>query len=151
MLNKLRDRMATYLAQHQVGVLSTAGPEGAWAMPVRYHSPAGPAGSRKLEVDCLVPRWAEVAYHLDQGPAAGSGIGQDVVLIVQGCHAAGLRWLRIQGTAKPVPAPDWDELLPRWTSTLPPGDLYLVVRVTPQRIDLFDENRGWGVRETLDM
>jgi hypothetical protein len=74
-----------------------------------------------------------------------------VVLVIQGCHAAGLRWLQIQGLARPVAAPDWDELLPRWGSAAPPGDLYLVVHVTPERIDLFDESRGWGARETLKL
>jgi len=33
----------------------------------------------------------------------------------------------------------------------PLGDLYLVVRVTPERIDLFDERWGWGARETLKL
>jgi len=31
------------------------------------------------------------------------------------------------------------------------GELYLVIHVTPQRIDLFDESRGWGARETLEL
>jgi len=60
-----------------------------------------------------------------------------------------LGWL--QGIARPVPAPDWAGLLPTWTSATPPDALYLVVRVTPQRIDLFDEGRGWGARETLEL
>ena len=145
MLNRLRDQMATYLTQHRVGVLVTVGPEGAWAMPVRYRS-------QKLEVDCLVPRWAEVAHHLEQDPAAaGPGTGRNVMLVIQGCHVAGLRWLRMQGAAHLVAAPEWDELLPWWVSNLPPGDLYLVVRVTPQRIDLFDESQGWGLRKTLEL
>lgn len=143
MLDKLRDQMAAYLSQHQVCVLSTAGaacPElvkgGDWAMPVRYRS-------RGLDVDCLVPRWANAAYHLEQDSR--------VLLIIQACYAAGLRWLQIQGTARPVAAPDWARLLPRWMSTALADDLYLVIRVTPERIELFDESRGWGVRETLEL
>ena len=31
------------------------------------------------------------------------------------------------------------------------NQVYLVVRVTPQRMDLFDEGRGWGTRETLEV
>jgi len=28
---------------------------------------------------------------------------------------------------------------------------YVKVHIVPERIDLIDESRGWGVRETLDM
>jgi len=136
MLEKLRDQIASYLSHHEVCILSTTGAQEAWAMPVRYRS-------RGLEVECLVPRWADVAYHLEQNP--------HVLLIIQTCYASGLRWLQIQGLARPVAAPDWDQLLPRWASGVPPGDLYLVVRVTPERIDLVDESQGWGVRETLEL
>jgi len=90
-----------------------------------------------------VPRWTDVAYHLEQDP--------HVLLIIQACHASALRWLQVQGTAQPVAAPDWAELLPRRTSTAPPDELYLVFHVTSQRIDLFDESRGWGARETLEL
>ena len=111
-------------------------------MPVRYCSDCGPSHGPSLEVDCLVPRWADIAYHLIQ-------VSQ-VVLIIQGPSTAGLRWLQIQGTARPVEAPDWVRLLPRWVSAGQPDSLYLVVRVTPKRIDLVDEDRGWGVQETLE-
>jgi hypothetical protein len=104
-------------------------------MPVRYRN-------HGLEVDCLVPRWTDVAYHLEQDP--------HVLLIVQGCHASSLRWLQVQGTAQPVAAPDWAELLPGRTSTAPPDELYRVIRVTSERVDLFDESKGWGARETLE-
>ncbi len=136
MLDKLRDRMTAYLSEHRVCVLSTAGPEGARAMPVYYRS----AG---LEIDCLLPRWADVAYHLEQDPR--------VALVVQDDSVPPLRWLRCLGTAQPVAQPDWDALLPEGTHTPTPDELYLVVRVTPRRIDLLDESRGWGARETLEM
>ena len=74
-----------------------------------------------------------------------------VLLVIEGSHAAGLCWLEYRGVARPVDTPDWDELLPTWGASVPPGDLYLVVRVTPQRIDLFDEGQGWGARETLHL
>jgi nitroimidazol reductase NimA-like FMN-containing flavoprotein (pyridoxamine 5'-phosphate oxidase superfamily) len=135
--------MTAYLAHHDVCVLSTAGSQGAWAMPVRYRPLPGTFGNHGLEVECLVPRWTDVAYHLEQDPR--------VVLIVQGCHASSLRWLQVQGTAQPVAAPGWAELLPGQTSTTPPDDLYLVIRVAPKRIDLMDESRGWGARETLEV
>jgi hypothetical protein len=136
MLDELRDRMATYLLHHRVCVISTAGTQGVWAMPVRYRS-------QGLEMDCLVPRWADVTYHLEQDP--------NLLLIIQACSGAGLRWLQYLGTARPVAAPDWAGLLPRWTSTAPPDEQYLVIHVTPRRIDLVDEDLGWGVCETLQV
>jgi len=136
MLNKLRDQIASYLSHQEVCVLSTTGAQGVWGMPVRYRS-------QGLEMDCLVPRWADVAYHLQQD--------SHVLLIIQACHAAGLRWLQIRGTARPVAAPDWAELLPGWTSSVPPDELYVVFHVMPERIDLVDESLGWGVRETLEL
>jgi len=142
--DKLRDQIAAYLAYHDVCVLSTAGTQGAWAMPVRYRN-------HGLEVECLVPRWADVAYHLEQDPHACPEHSRRVVLIVQACYAASLRWLQVQGTARPVTAPDWTELLPGRASATPTDELYRVIRVTPQRIDLFDESRGWGARETLEL
>jgi nitroimidazol reductase NimA-like FMN-containing flavoprotein (pyridoxamine 5'-phosphate oxidase superfamily) len=143
LLDKLRERMAAYLTQHRVCVLSTAGSEDAWAMPVRYRN-------HGLEVDCLLPRWADVAYHLEQDPR--------VMLVILDTRETSevwppaLRWLQVRGTARPVEGPDWAGLLPEDTHTsVPPDSLYLVVRVTPERIDLLDESRGWGVRETLDL
>ncbi|MCZ7571030.1 MAG: hypothetical protein M5U01_20990 [Ardenticatenaceae bacterium] len=40
--------------------------------------------------------------------------------------------------------------MPRWVSALQLDALYLVVRVTPRRIDLVDEDLGWGAQETLE-
>lgn len=137
MLDELRERMAAYLSKHQTCFLSTARAEGAWAMPVRYRSLG-------LEVDCLLPRWSDAAYHLEHDPT--------VMLVVLDTAAPMLAWLQCQGTAQPVERPDWEGLLPQGTlAIVPPDDLYLVVRVTPQRLELIDESRGWGVRETLDL
>lgn len=111
-------------------------------MPVWYRLDSGPSGSHTLEVDCLVPRWTDVAHHLSQE--------RRVVFIVQAPSGAGLRWLQVQGTARPVEAPDWTRLSPRWVPNVHPDALYLVVRVTPSRIDLIDEDLGWGVQETVE-
>lgn len=113
-------------------------------MPVRYRN-------HGLEVDCLVPRWADVAYYLEQDPR--------VFLVILDIQANGpspvsgqaLRWLEYRGTAQVVSSPDWAGLLPEGTSTVRPDDLYLVIHVTPERIDLHDESRGWGARETLEL
>jgi hypothetical protein len=130
-----RERIAAFLAHQRTGIISTPVAQGVGAIPVWYRS-------RDFVVDCLVPRWADVAHALVQGAS--------VLLIVQAGLGGGLRWLQIQGVAQPVAAPDWGQLLPRWAATVQPDALYLVVRVTPSRIDLIDEELGWGVQETLE-
>ena len=145
LLDKLRDQIAAYLAHHDVCILSTAGSQGAWAMPVRYRSCG-------LEVECLMPRWTDVTHYVEQDPRVLLVIpGYPPSTPLAGGSEGGLRWLQIQGIARPVAAPDWAGLLPTWTSATPPDEVYLVVRVTPQRLDLFDEGRGWGARETLEL
>jgi hypothetical protein len=113
-----------------------------WAMPIWYRLHPRPSGSRHLKVDCLIPRWADVAHHLEENTR--------VLLIIQASAGVGLRWLQIRGTVRPVATPDWARLLPRWVSSTQPDGLYLVVRLTPRRIDLVDEELGWGVQETLE-
>jgi hypothetical protein len=137
MLDELRDRLAVYLKGHQVCVLSTAGENRAWAMPVHYDSLG-------LEIDCLLPRWADMVYHLQQEPAA--------MVVIRDTSSPALRWLQCQGTARAVEQPDWERLMPggaQGTASL--DDLYLVVRVKPVRIDLIDESQSWGVFETLNL
>jgi hypothetical protein len=107
-----RKRIASFLAHQRTGIISTIASQGIWAMPVWYRPHSGPSDSPGPEVDCLVPRWSDVAHVLAQA--------SKVLLI------------------------------PRWLPTVQPGALYLVVRVTPSRIDLIDEELGWGVQETLE-
>ncbi|HZD10844.1 MAG TPA: hypothetical protein VE553_05820 [Candidatus Binatia bacterium] len=138
-----RKRIAAFLAHQRTAVLGAIVGQGVWAMPIKYRPTSDdPAGRRSLELDCLVPRWADVAHHLSQSA--------EVLLVVQAASSAGLRWLQIQGVARPVEAPSWTRLLPRWVSIVQPDGLYLVVRVTPSRIDLVDEDLGWGVQETVE-
>jgi hypothetical protein len=111
-------------------------------MPVRYRPASEPSGGSTLEVDCLVPRWTDLAQYLSEKPR--------VLLIIQAPSGTGLRWARIRGTASPVEAPDWAGFLPRWVSTVQPDQLYVVIRVAPDRIDLIDEEVGWGIQETLE-
>ncbi|MBI4671315.1 MAG: hypothetical protein HY741_06560 [Chloroflexi bacterium] len=136
MLDKLRDQIASYLMLHDVCIVSAVSAQGAWAMPVRYHS-------HGLKVDLVAPRWADVIWYVEQDP--------NVFLVIESHRAAGLCWLQYQGIAQPVAAPNWTELLPGWKSMTAPDDLYQVIRVTPKRIELVDENRGWGARETLEL
>jgi hypothetical protein len=137
-----REQIASFLAHQRTGVISTTGASGVWAIPVWYSPLPGDSASRYLQVECLIPRWADISHQLTQEAM--------VIMIVQASPGSGLRWLQIQGNARPVEAPDWSRLLPRWVSTLQPDALYLVVRVTPNRIDLIDEDLGWGVQESLE-
>jgi hypothetical protein len=137
-----RKEFAAFLAHQRTCIISTIASQNVWAMPVWYRSLFDASGDRTLEVDCLIPRWADIAHHLAEAA--------EVLLIVQASSGAGLRWLQIQGTTQAVETPDWTRLLPRWASKVRPDSLYLVVRVTPSRIDLVDEDLGWGVQETLE-
>jgi hypothetical protein len=138
MLDKIRDRMAFHLSQHQVGLLSVNGEQGAWSMPVRYRL------GENLTVECLLPRWADGTYYLEQDSR--------VVLIVPLNRSLEVCWLRVQGEARPVAHPNWEEWFPPEEGEgVPPASLYEVVRVTPRRLNLFDERRGWGARETLEV
>ena len=136
MLDELRERMIARLSAHRTCVLATATIDGASMMPVRYRN-------LRLEVDCLLPRWSDVTYYVEQDSR--------VSLVIHATNSGELCWLLLQGTARAVDAPVWDELLPDVPLQARPEALYLVVRVTPRRLELADESRGWGVRETLDV
>jgi hypothetical protein len=136
-------RFADFLSHQRTCIISTIAAQGMWAMPVWYRPDTEPTGNPNLELDCLVPHWTDVAHYLTED--------RRVVLIVQAPSGVGLRWLQIQATARQVEAPDWKKLLPRWVSTTQPDALYMVVRVRPSRIDLIDEELGWGVQETLEL
>ncbi|NUM43334.1 MAG: hypothetical protein HUU38_01400 [Anaerolineales bacterium] len=140
MLNRLRERLTDLLAHQNVCIFSANEPGGAsgggvWAVPVRYHS-------HGLAVDCLVPRWADASFYLEQNP--------QVLLIIRSSDGVPLRWLQYRGRAHILPAPDWPELLPKEDAQTPPETRYLAVRIQPTRIDLIDEAKGWGVLESLE-
>jgi hypothetical protein len=143
MLDALRDRIAAYLAAHRVCVVSTLGAASASAVLARYHLTQDTAGKQALEVDCLLPRWADATYHLELNP--------QVLLIILDIQPDGLRWLQVRGTARHIPEADWAEWLSEGTADVRLEDRYLAIRVTPQRIDLVDESQGWGINETLDL
>ena len=136
MLQELRERMIAHLSAYRTCVLASATTDGASMIPVRYRN-------LRLEVECLLPRWSDVTHYIEQDP--------HVSLVIHAPDPGALRWLQLQGTARAVDAPLWDDLLPEGTHRTRPEDLYLVVRVTPQRLEFVDESRGWGGRETLDL
>ncbi len=136
MLQELRERMIAHLSAHRTCVLAAATTDGASMIPVRYRN-------LRLEVECLLPRWSDVTYYVEQDPR--------VSLVIHATDPGALCWLQLRGTARAVDTPSWGDLLSEATHHTRPEELYLVVRVTPQRLELVDESRGWGARETLDV
>jgi hypothetical protein len=143
MLDALRDRITAFLAARGVCVVIAQGAASASAVLARYHLAQDTAGKQALEVDCVLPRWADATYHLELNP--------QVLLIIPDIQPDGLRWLQVRGRVRPILAMDWAEWLSEGTSDVRPEERYLALRVTPQRIDLVDESQGWGINETLDL
>ncbi len=122
MLDALRGRIICYLAQNRNCVLTTSGALGAWAIPAQYQS-------HGLEIDCLLPAWSDALYHLERDPRT--------LIIVPDIHSGASRWLEYRGIAQSSPR-GLDKR-------------YVAVHLTPERVDLIDEGRGWGERETLEL
>ena len=79
-----------------------------------------------LELNCRLPRWSDTLFHIEQEPR--------VMAIIQDANP--MRWLQYRGTARIADSID---------------DRYVMIHIVPERIDLIDKDRGWGVRETLDL
>lgn len=141
MLDELSDRIGTYLASRSVGIVSATGGVEEWAQPVRYRL-VTPPGHASLMIACLLPRWSELVFRLEQDAR--------VLLTVPDPGDAALRWLQCRGMATLLPPSDWSACLPSVFSCARLADLYVEGRITPKRIDLVDEARGWGMRETLE-
>lgn len=135
-------RLAILLACNRTCTIVTSTSLGTGVMPVRYRAQPVVSRASGLRLDCLVPRWSDMAYYLEQSP--------EVILIVQISRGIGLSWLQVVGSSKNILNPDWSWLLPGWMRADQPDLHYLVVRVFPRRIDLIDEDLGWGVQETME-
>jgi len=118
-LDELRSRVISYLSQNRVCVIATSGSLGAWAVSAQYDNVG-------LELNCRLPRWSDVLFHIEQEPR--------VMVIIQDVNP--LRWLQFSGVAVVTESTD---------------NRYVNLHITPKRIDLIDESRGWGARETLDL
>jgi hypothetical protein len=136
MLDELRDRITAFIVQHQICVISTKGVTGAWVAPAWLYGSG-------LEIVCLLPRWSDALYYLEQDP--------HVMVIILDTQSKALRWLQYSGNAQLVHWQDVEQILPQAPSCFQADDRYVVVRISAERIDLIDENRGWGARETLDL
>ena len=122
MIDELRERMTAYLSQQHVCVICTSGHAGAWAALAQYCNLG-------LTLDCRLPRWSDALYHLEQDPHA--------LVIVWEAEPGHGRWLQSLGTAR-IDGSTADAR-------------YVAVHITPERLDLIDESRSWGARETLDI
>ncbi len=122
MIDELRGRIAMYLSQNQICVISTSGYNGAACVRAKY-------SSHGLDLDCRVPRWSDTLYHLEQDPQA--------LLIILDGESNASRWMQYRGIAQIAP--------------YTPADRDVRVQITPVRIDLMDESRAWGARETLQL
>jgi hypothetical protein len=131
---ELRDRIIAFIERHQRAVLSAVGVLDVWAMPICYQN-------RGVEIGCLVPRWADLLYHIEEDPR---------VTLVIASGAECLHWVQYWGVARPVNSAAWRALHPSSLPTRSLDELYQVLHITPRRIDLVDERAGWGRRENLD-
>lgn len=93
-------------------------------------------------VECSVPTWSEVGELLEKI--------EEVTLVAIKKSGSELRWVFLRGAAVIVKNQDWECLVPPERSLVDPEDLYQLLRINPSRIELFDEQRGWGYRETAD-
>ena len=143
MFDVLRERMSAYLRQQGICIIATTDGERTSAFPVRYRTVCAAEAKHALEVDCLLPRWSEAVYHVERDP--------HVLLTILDTQAEALRWLEYRGSAHILDAPEWGGLLPEAVPIPRPCQRYRVIRVTPSRLDLLDESRGWSSRETLDL
>ncbi len=136
MLDELRDRMTAFMAQHPICVISTRGASGAWATPAWQDN-------NGLEIICLLPGWSDALYYLQQDP--------HVMVIIPDTQSKALRWLQVSGNASVIQPQDIAEILLQRSPIMQVGDRYVAVRIQAERIDLIDENHGWGARETLEV
>lgn len=138
MFDSIEERLAANLASQQVGVISSAGPDGPWSMPVRYKA-------RRLTAMCFVPSWSDLLFFLELDPRA--------ILVVLTPSPEGAGWMQLRGMARIVTdaeAARWEEsskLRPVPT----PNRLYKNVHFTPTRIRRFDSLSGWGKSESFDL
>jgi hypothetical protein len=129
--------MAAYLSQNRLGVLSAAEPVGLSMMPVRYRN-------QGVEVECLLPCWADLIYYLEQDSRVA-------LVITIGYQDNGLCWLHYLGTARLVSSPNWTALVTEEIPLALANALYRVIHLSPQRIDLIEVRQGRARRETLEI
>ncbi|NLB41477.1 MAG: hypothetical protein GX815_04320 [Clostridiales bacterium] len=106
-----------------------------YALPVRFRV-------NGLIVECSVPTWSEVGELLEKV--------EEVTLVAIKNSETDLSWVFLRGTASLVENQDWEGLVPSERNLVDTEDLYQLLLIYPRRIELFDEQRGWGYRDTAD-
>lgn len=109
---------------------------GKYALPVRFRI-------RESAVECRIPTWSGIGDLLEEP--------KELTLVATVETGAHLRWFLVRGEGTVVPDPDWDGLRPQFADRVSLDDLYHLVRLKPARMELVDEQRGWGFRETVDL
>lgn len=95
-----------------------------------------------LIVECSVPTWSGLSDLLEKI--------EEVTLVVIKNSETDLSWVFVRGTGRIIANQDWEALVPSEHGLVGPEDLYHLLRIEPKRMELFDEQRGWGFRETAD-
>ncbi|MDW7674235.1 MAG: hypothetical protein SCK28_06850 [Bacillota bacterium] len=106
-----------------------------YALPVRFRV-------RGQFVECGVPTWSGVGDLLEKA--------EKITLVAVQNYGTNLRWLFLKGAGTVVKDPDWEGIVSPQGGRVDPGDLYQLLRIEPKRMELFDEQLGWGFRETAD-
>lgn len=114
---------------------------------------------RGTVVECLVPTWAGLGDTLGDvrgdavrdAPHDTLDVAREAMLVVVREVGPALSWVYIKGDASLVGDPDLEGLLLPGADPANRTDLYELVRVQPVRIEIVDEGRGWGYRETMDL
>lgn len=96
----------------------------------------------RSNVECSVPSWCGISDLPEKI--------EEVLLVFLKNSNTDLSWIFLRGAGKIVKTQDWDGLLPSEHSLVCPEDLYHILHIEPTRMELFDETRGWGFRETTD-
>ena len=96
-----------------------------------------------LEIICLLPRWSDVLYYMEQDP--------QVLFVIVDTQSSKLRWLYYRGTARRIEDPVWSQILSNADRlegllSIHPGDEYAAIHIKPLREDLIDECNGWVPR-----
>ncbi len=106
-----------------------------YALPVRFRI----HGS---QIECRVPTWSGVVDLLEK---AG-----DVTLVAVQDINGKLKWIFLRGSGSLVEKPSWEDFVHSKFGRIDPEDMFQIVSIQPKRMELYDEGRGWGFRETTD-
>lgn len=147
MLDELKNRLSEYLQQYQGAALCGMGQGTMWLLPVHYRSFG-------LELYCAVPGWSDAAYILQETTTVQlivpfSGQNMATERVERAARVESGAWLWYLGEARQIISLDCPTSV-AVAQAVKPGS-HIFVRILPRRIDLIDERRGWGARETLEI